>query len=124
MPGWPAPSVPDRKPIIRYSSQARGLPGGGWEPIEASRISIRIPGRDRPITVNRYLIQRGNQMQITVYWFQSQGKVVAGEVSAKIELVRNALLKNRTDGALVRLSSPVHRSPDLSRCPWTTTGSL
>ena len=32
---------------------------------------------------------------------------VAGELGAKIELVRNAFLKNRTDGALVRLSSPV-----------------
>jgi EpsI family protein len=83
------------------------LPGGGWEPIEASRLSIRIPGRDAPISVNRYLIQKDNQMQITVYWFQTQGKVVPGELGAKIELVRNAILRNRTDGALVRLSSPV-----------------
>lgn len=83
------------------------LPGGGWEPIEASKLSIRIPGRDTPIWVNRYLIQKDNQMQITLYWFQTQGKVVAGELGAKIELVRNALLRNRTDGALVRLSAPV-----------------
>ena len=83
------------------------LPGGGWEPIEASKISIPIPGLATPISVNRYLIQKDNQMQVTLYWFQTQGKVVAGELSAKIELVRNALLKNRTDGALVRLSSPV-----------------
>lgn len=110
----------DGRPVWLYigywQSQRKGgdihspkncLPGGGWEPIEASRLSIRIPGRDAPISVNRYLIQKGNQMQITVYWFQTQGKVVAGELSAKIGLVRNALLKNRTDGALVRLSSPV-----------------
>ncbi len=88
------------------------LPGGGWEPIEASRLSIRVPGRDTPISVNRYLIQKDNQMQITLYWFQTQGKVVAGELGAKIELVRNALLRNRTDGALVRLSSPVHGGVD------------
>ncbi len=83
------------------------LPGGGWEPIEASRLSIPIPGRTTPISVNRYLIQKDNEMQVTLYWFQTQGRVVAGEVGAKIELVRNALLKNRTDGALVRLSGPV-----------------
>jgi EpsI family protein len=57
--------------------------------------------------VNRYLIQKDNQMQITLYWFHTQGKVVAGELGAKIELVRNALFRNRTDGALVRLSGPV-----------------
>jgi EpsI family protein len=83
------------------------LPGGGWEPIEASRLSIRVPGRDAPISVNRYLIQKDNRMQVTLYWFQTQGKVVAGELGAKIELVRNALFRNRTDGALVRLSAPV-----------------
>lgn len=83
------------------------LPGGGWEPIEASRLSIPIPGRAAPISVNRYLIQKDREMQVTLYWFQTQGKVVAGELGAKIELVRNALLRNRTDGALVRLSSPV-----------------
>ena len=62
--------------------------------------------------MNRYLIQKDNQMQITLYWFQTQGKAVAGELGAKIELVRNALLRNRTDGALVRLSSPVQGGVD------------
>lgn len=94
------------------------LPGGGWEPLEASRLSIPIAGLPTPISVNRYLIQKDNQMQITLYWFQSQGKVVAGELNAKVELVRNAILKNRTDGALVRLSSPVQGGVD------QTTGRL
>ncbi len=83
------------------------LPGGGWEPIEASRLTIPVPGAPEPITVNRYLIQKDKQMQIVIYWFQAQGTVVAGELGAKIEMVRSAILKNRTDGALVRLSAPV-----------------
>jgi EpsI family protein len=88
------------------------LPGGGWEPIEASRLSIPIGGLAAPISVNRYLIQKDNQMQVIIYWFQSQGNVVADEFSAKIELVRGAILRNRTDGALVRLSSPVQGGVD------------
>jgi EpsI family protein len=88
------------------------LPGGGWEPIEASRLSIPIGGLAAPISVNRYLIQKDNQMQVIIYWFQSQGNVVADELSAKIELVRGAILRNRTDGALVRLSSPVQGGVD------------
>ncbi len=83
------------------------LPGGGWEPIETSRVSISIARRPTPIVVNRFLIQKDRQMQVAIYWFQSQGTVVAGELGAKIELVRNAILRNRTDGALVRISSPV-----------------
>ena len=46
-------------------------------------------------------------MQVVMYWFQAQGTVVAGELDAKIEMVRSAILKNRTDGAVVRISAPV-----------------
>jgi EpsI family protein len=83
------------------------LPGGGWEPVEASRITIPVAGASAPITVNRYLIQKDNQMQVVMYWFQAQGKVMAGEVDAKIQMIRSAVLTRRTDGALVRVSSPV-----------------
>jgi EpsI family protein len=82
------------------------LPGGGWEPVETARITIPVAGA-APITVNRYLIQKDRQMQVVMYWFQAQGTVVAGELDAKIAMVRSALLRNRTDGALVRISSPV-----------------
>jgi EpsI family protein len=105
-----------------WQSQRRGagdihspkncLPGGGWEPIEASRLSIPVAGHARPISVNRYLVQKDNQMQVIIYWFQSQGNVVADELSAKIELVRGAVMRNRTDGALVRLSTPVQGGVD------------
>lgn len=84
------------------------LPGGGWEPVEASRVAIEVPGAAAPIIVNRYLIQKDRQMQVVIYWFQAQGKVVAGELDAKIEMVRSAILRNRTDGAIVRISSPVY----------------
>ena len=83
------------------------LPGGGWEPIEATRLRVPLGGSAAPITVNRYLIQKDRQLQVVIYWFEAQGTVVAGELDAKIQMVRSAILKNRTDGALVRLSSPV-----------------
>ena len=83
------------------------LPGGGWEPVEASFITIPLPLPYAPITVNRYLIQKERDLQVVLYWYQSQGKVVAAELTAKIAMVRNAIARNRTDGALVRVSAPV-----------------
>jgi EpsI family protein len=83
------------------------LPGGGWEPIEASRLTVILPAPYAPITVNRYLVQKHREMQVVLYWYQAHGRVMAGEVAAKIELVRGAIAHNRTDGALVRVSSPV-----------------
>jgi len=83
------------------------LPGGGWEPIEASRLVVALPAQYAAIEVNRYLIQKDRDQQVVLYWYQSQGKAVAGELDAKIQMVRTAITRNRTDGALVRVSAPV-----------------
>jgi EpsI family protein len=83
------------------------LPASGWEPVEASRMTITLPAPSAPIPVNRYLVQKEQEKQVVLYWYQSRGRATASEVAAKIELVRGAIVHNRTDGALVRLSSPV-----------------
>jgi EpsI family protein len=83
------------------------LPGGGWEPVDASRLTIELPPPYAAIEVNRYLIQKDRNMQVVLYWYQAQGHTVASELGAKIAMVRSALMSRRTDGALVRASSPV-----------------
>jgi len=85
------------------------LPGGGWEPIEARRMRIPIQGSDSSIEVNRYLLQKGEQTMIVLYWFQSQGRTTGSELRAKIDLVSNSMLHHRSDGAIVRVSSLVHQ---------------
>lgn len=86
------------------------LPGGGWEPLEATRVTVLVPGSATPITVNRLLIQKERDQQLVFYWYQSQGRPIAGEVAARIEMVKSAIVRNRTDGALIRVSSPVYGS--------------
>lgn len=49
------------------------LPGGGWEPLEATRVSIPVAGPPGAIEVNRYLIQKDRDQQLVLYWYQSQG---------------------------------------------------
>jgi EpsI family protein len=84
------------------------LPGAGWEPLEASLVTIPLPAFYSPITVNRYLIQKDRDQQVVLYWYYSQGQTVAGEVAARIAMVKSALVRNRTEGAIVRVMSPVH----------------
>jgi EpsI family protein len=86
------------------------LPGAGWEPLEATTVPITLPGHYGGIRVNQYLIQKDQDQQLVVYWYQAQGRAVTGEVAARVELVKNAITRNRTDGALVRLSSPIYGS--------------
>jgi EpsI family protein len=86
------------------------LPGSGWEPLEASELVVPLAAPHPPITVNRYVIQKERAVQVVLYWYQAQGQAVAGEVAARIAMVKNSIVRNRTDGALVRVSSPVYGS--------------
>jgi EpsI family protein len=94
-----------------FHSPKNCLPGAGWEPVEATRITIDLPGAHPPIVVNHYVIQKDRSLQVVLYWYQAHGRAIAGEVDAKIELVRGAITQNRTDGALVRVSSAVAGNP-------------
>jgi EpsI family protein len=103
--------------IAYWDSQRKGaqphspkncLPGAGWEPLEASMVTIPLPRPWAPITVNRYLIQKDRDQQIVFYWYQSQGKAIAGEMAARLQMMRDSIIRHRTDGALVRISTPVY----------------
>ena len=94
-----------------YASQNTGdtihspkncLPGAGWDPIQSGYTRIFIPG-GRQITVNEYVIQQGLDKELVFYWYQDRGRVIASEYSAKFWMVADAISRNRTDGALVRL---------------------
>ena len=61
----------------------------------------------RPIEVNRWIIQKGEERQLVLYWYQSHGRVVASEYASKVHLVLDAVRLNRTDAALVRIIQPI-----------------
>lgn len=82
------------------------LPGAGWIPIATSRIKLTIPGV-APINANRWVIARGGDRQIVLYWYQAHGRTQANEYVAKFYLVADAIRLNRTDGALVRIITPL-----------------
>jgi EpsI family protein len=105
-----------------YGSQRQGdtmhsplncLPGAGWQPVSQTTMPVSVPaGADaaageRTIVVNRYMIEKGLDRQLVLYWYQSHGRVVASEYWGKFYLIRDAVRLNRTDGALVRVIVPV-----------------
>lgn len=83
------------------------LPGSGWTPSESSFLPIEVSGMDSPITVNRYVVSRGEDSSLVLYWYQSLDRVVASEYMAKFYLVTDSIRYNRTDTALVRVVVPV-----------------
>lgn len=82
------------------------IPGSGWVPTEAGRLSI--PREDgSAIVVNRYIVSKGTSRDLVLYWYQAHGRVTASEYWAKIFLVTDAIRLQRTDGALVRVVVPI-----------------
>jgi EpsI family protein len=86
------------------------LPGSGWQPSESDARDIAVPGGS--IHVNHYLVSRGENESLVLYWYQSQGRVVADEFAAKFYLVSDSIRKHRSDAALVRIVVPVYPDAD------------
>jgi EpsI family protein len=63
------------------------------------------------IEVNRYIVGKGPARVLVLYWYQGRGRVIPSEFWAKYYLFRDAVLKNRSDSALVRIIQPL-TSPD------------
>jgi len=83
------------------------MPGAGWVPTASEVATLTVPGWPRPIRVNRYLVTKGDQTVLVLYWYQSRDRVVASEYAAKFYLVADAIRYNRTDTALVRVTVPM-----------------
>jgi EpsI family protein len=100
-----------------YDSQREGdlihspkncMPGSGWNIISASIIGL--PNHDNPAVqtnIIKLILEKGNQRQVVLYWFQSRGRIISSEYWQKIYLVWDAFLKHRTDGSFVRLIAPI-----------------
>lgn len=80
------------------------LPGSGWSPVESSRSIVTLPGR-APFPVNRYVIAKGDERQLVLYWYLAHDRVVASEYWAKLYLVTDSMRLDRSDGSLVRVTT-------------------
>jgi EpsI family protein len=102
--------------IAYFSTQRTGktphspkncLPGTGWIPSESGMMPVSVPNEPAPVTVNRYVVSRGQAQSLVLYWYQSHGRVVASEYKAKMWTVLDSVRYRRSDTALVRVVVPV-----------------
>lgn len=103
--------------VAYYASQRKGvsphspqvcIPGDGWNIADFERTSYVDQDRGDTVPLNRVVIVRANQRQIVYYWFEQRGRRVANEYASKWQLLADAVYLNRTDGALVRLTTQLY----------------
>jgi EpsI family protein len=97
--------------VVWYQTQGGGvrqphspkmcLPGWGWTPQVAGDLTVATAAG--AITVNRYVVAKGEQRAVVLYWYQTPRRVVASEWAAKFWIPADALRDKRTDTALVRI---------------------
>ena len=102
--------------IAYFASQRTGatmhsprncLPGSGWS-FESSQYVTIKDVQGEPHQVGEYIIANGNNRQFVIYWYQAHGRSIANEYKAKAYLVSDAIRMNRTDGALIRVITPIY----------------
>jgi exosortase D (VPLPA-CTERM-specific) len=110
--------------IAYYADQAAGsaahsprscIPGGGWLIKDMSSLSVdgrRLGGK--PMQFNRLLIKKGDYTQVVYYWFKQRERNVTNEWLVKWYLFWDGMTRNRTDGALIRLTAFVQNPDTLS----------
>ncbi len=87
------------------------LPGGGWEIAWLERTDITEQmGSATPFNINRAIIQKGETRMMVYYWFEQKGRRIAWDFAAKYWLMVDGIRTGRTDGALVRLTTPILRT--------------
>lgn len=89
------------------------LPGAGWEYIEFGprRTSLTDFSGD-PLTVNRGVIVKGEERIVMYFWMEMRGESLHESHLIKYANLRDSLLQGRSDGALVRLYTPLGPNED------------
>jgi len=86
-------------------------PGGGWEILKAEEVKIKL-APEYNLIANRLLLHKDLEKRLVVYWYQERGRIIANEYKAKIYLIADTILKHRSNGALIRISTRVKDSPE------------
>jgi EpsI family protein len=77
--------------------------------------NVEVPAGDGSnLTAVRVLIDNAGNRALVYYWFQERGQRLANEYAVKWHLLVDAVVRNRTDGALVRVMTDVGPNEDMS----------
>jgi EpsI family protein len=79
------------------------LPGSGYQSVEGGNGQIDVPVEGGSIHINRYVVALGEDESVVLYWYQSQGRVIAGEFAARFYLIEDSIRRHRSDTSLVRV---------------------
>ena len=109
--------------VAYYETQQKGesihspetcLPGSGWAFEGAGRAAVDLATGRMPMPVNRAFMEKAGQRQLSYFWFPQRGRVLTNAYQLKLFTFWDALTRQRTDGALVRLITPIYEREEVA----------
>ena len=115
---------PSQKAGDTIHSPNHCLQGEGWVPIQRDVVQLSRPDGSL-FPANRFVTSKGGDRELVIYWYQAHNRAVANEYWSKYYLVADSIRMNRSDGALVRLITPMYRkeSADAAQARLLNLGS-
>lgn len=87
-------------------SPSHCIPAGGWRVDESHTVTLSING-GQPLRATRMVIRKNDLVQLVYFWFYERGRNHTQTTYGKWYLLLDAVTLGRTDGSLVRVSTPV-----------------
>lgn len=116
---------PSQKPGDTSHSPNHCLLGAGWVPLKREVVQLsRTDTTSFPANRTVWATPEGGR-QLVIHWFQAHDRAVASEYLSKYYLVADSIRMNRSDGALIRLITPMYprESADSAQARVMSVGS-
>ena len=78
----------------------------GWEYASMEEINIPLASGEA-IDAAGLVTKKYTDKRLVLFWYEVRGKAFAGDFRNRIELIKGLVLHGRTDGAVVRLATPI-----------------
>lgn len=95
-----------------YHSPLNCLPGAGWVMTDPAKIMIQPADGAPAFEANRFIVQKGRNRQLLIYWYQGRGRAIASEYWGKFYTILDSIGRHRSDGAMVRVMTSLDGADD------------
>ncbi|MHC1729270.1 MAG: VPLPA-CTERM-specific exosortase XrtD [Syntrophobacteraceae bacterium] len=89
------------------------LPGSGWVFKETALSSIPVKYGQSHLNVNRTVMEQAGAQMLVYFWFPQRGRILTTIYQLKLYNFWDALTQQRTDGALIRVLTPISRTESI-----------
>jgi EpsI family protein len=88
------------------------FPGQGWTQMTEREVVLPIGAGGAGVPANLVLIEMTQRRYAVLYWYEIGGIATLSDHGYRARLLYNRLVRGRSDGALIRIASPLEAGED------------